>query len=177
MSGVVDSWFESIGTFAYGGYYIGDINVDIGGSGEMSEGTYAIIMAPRTMESGKLVYQSPAVSIGVNSLIDGLANTRKTRETGNSPAINWLDNLGKLGSGQVSDAYIPAANELDLAWVNRSKNGLSSLLDMRPDWYWTSTETSPGIARRQNFSNGAKDTSGKSNYQQYVRPCWRIKIA
>ena len=166
--------FSEIGDGAAGGFYIG--NIVRGPADGIYEGTWAIIMGDRASEpSTSLRWRISFGEVnGTGSTWNGLSNTEALFNHGTStPAGEYCWNLVYAG---FDNWYLPAPDELDLAWINRGVNGLSGLLQMRSEYYWTSRQNGGQSAYCQNFSNGNKD-SGNKDWSYRVRPVRRIKIA
>lgn len=86
--------------------------------------------------------------IGAESHWDGLANTRALVESEHDhPAAQWAAELAIDG---LSDFYLPARHELQLAYLNAPE------LFETDGWYWTSTQYSASSAWIQTFTNGSQ---------------------
>jgi hypothetical protein len=80
---------------------------------------------------------------GCGSDNDGLANTLAMVEPGNDLAKR----ITALEAGGFSDWYLPARNELRLAFIAARKS-------FEPAWYWSSTQYSATSAWGQDFGDG-----------------------
>jgi hypothetical protein len=83
---------------------------------------------------------------GCDSDNDGLANTLAMAEAGNNLA--WR--ITALQAGGFSDWYLPARNELRLAYISAPKAFSTD------DWYWSSTQYSAYGAWGQLFDDGSQ---------------------
>jgi hypothetical protein len=149
-----------IGEMFQGGQYVGNVVV--------GDDTYGIIAA-LSAEQAQWKTSNTATT-GTGSLVDGWANTLAMITAGEleHPAAGYCRNYT---GGGFDDWYLPARNELNLMWTNRSLLSLG----MTSDYYWTSSQSSANVAHAQYFSNGSQGTYAKVN-QYYVRPVRRIKL-
>lgn len=159
---------EVIGEEFGGGFYIGDITIPDG----PDAGTYAIIMAGIEGQA-RLAWKNPhSATPGSSSTVDGMANTLAMQA--DNPDIHYagMHCLNYRGDG-YDDWYMPAVDELNLAWLNRD---VLAGLAMESQSYWSSTSTGSTsfYATYQNFSTGAQANSIMSNSIR-VRPVRRIK--
>lgn len=95
------------GTPFGGGYYVG--RYQIGGK------IYALIVAPRSngeLAATNLLDSGTNIS-GPYSLTDGATNTTFFKNSGRSPAADWVKSLN---IGGYRDWFIPAVNELELCY-------------------------------------------------------------
>lgn len=94
-----------------GGYYAGKI--------QRADGVYALIVAPKASGQSSLQWKNDnTTSGGCKSLNDGAANTAYMVANGNSttyPAAHFCNNLVING---YSDWYLPARDELEIAYRN-----------------------------------------------------------
>lgn len=153
-----------IGEMFQGGQYIGNVVV--------GDDTYGIIAALSAGQApSKLRWKtSNTATAGTGSLVDGWANTLAMITAGElaHPAARYCRNYA---GGGFDDWYLPARNELNLMWTNRSLLSLG----MTSDYYWSSSQSSNSQAHIQSFSNGTQLANGK-NTAYYVRPVRRIKL-
>ena len=153
-----------IGEMFQGGQYIGNVVV--------GDDTYGIIAGLSAGQApSKLQWKTDnTATAGTDSLVDGWANTLAMIAAGElaHPAARYCRNYD---GGGFDDWYLPARNELNLMWTNRSLLSLG----MTSDYYWTSSQSSASNAHRQNFSDGRLTTNSK-NVTGYVRPVRRIKL-
>ena len=153
-----------IGEMFQGGQYVG--NVVVGGD------TYGIIAALSAGQApSKLQWKTGnTATAGTDSLVDGWANTLAMIAAGElaHPAARYCRNYT---GGGFDDWYLPARDEQNLMWTNRSRLSLG----MTSDYYWTSSQSSATNAHRQNFSNGYQGVNHKDS-TCYVRPVRRLKL-
>ena len=107
-----------------GGYYAGKI--------QRADGVYALIVAPKALGTSKLAWKNAASSSGgCKSLNDGAANTAHMVANGDAtvyPAAHYCNNLVING---YSDWYLPARDELDIAYRNLKPTTDSNNTDSR----------------------------------------------
>lgn len=157
----------TIGEAFGGGYYIGDITIPSG----VDAGDYAIIMAGSAAEANKSWKFVNSDTPGTSSTVDGMANTEAMLSDANHYAGIYCHDLT---FGGHSDWYMPAQNELNLAWINRAV--LGDLTINKYTWYWSSTQSSAANGLAQEFDSGS--TTGIGKYNAYkVRPVRRLKIS
>lgn len=152
---------STIGEAFGGGYYIGDITV--------GADTYAVIMAAVGGENTSVQWRTSAsVTSGTDSSVDGLSNTSAMDSAGlsNFPAGSHCQ--GYSGSG-FSDWYMPAKDELALAWTNRAS---LAALSMSSSGYWSSTQYFD-TGYYQDFGSGYVNVRVKTNSYR-VRPVRRL---
>lgn len=163
--GNVNKYTPSLGELYEGGYYIGDIDV--------SSVTYLILFAPKSTEGGGQWKTTNSSTAGTSSLVDGLTNSTNMNDA-NHPAAQYCM---ALSSGGYTDWYLPAKDELNLAWTN-----LSSLpVDQRPTTsvdhpsaqLFSSTESSSTTAWAQRFTTGAQVQATK-NFGYLFRAVRRV---
>ena len=104
---------------------------------------------------------------GYTSLVTGLANTAGLVALidGGAPyqAAAYCDGLTAHGK---SDWYLPARNELNILYTNRTAIGGFDVAGGQ--WYWSSSESVNFYAWIQRFSDGS-DHYGIKNYSYFVR--------
>lgn len=157
----------AIGDERWGGFYIGDITIPSGDDA----GTYMVIMAGKEAEAQeKWVITGPGAG-GTNDYNNGKSNTLAMVNAGISehPAGEYCVNYR---GGGFDDWYLPAINELALAWDNRA---LLDELKMGFNIFWSSTQSAIGTARVFDFYREKKDTYNKTSIN-WVRPVRRIKL-
>lgn len=149
----------TIGEAFGGGYYIGDIVV--------GADTYAIIMAELSGEGDYAWKGSATDTPGTDSAVDGAANTAAMLSATGHPAATHCDNYVV---GIYDDWYMPAKDELNLAWTN-----IASLDALSMGWryFWSSTQTSAAGAYRQYYRYGNQQIYNKA-YGNKVRPVRRL---
>lgn len=151
----------SIGDTYGGGIYIGDLN--IGGT------DYRIVMATA---SSSLYWKTTATDTpGAGSLTDGLANTAAMEAAGIAlhPAAEYCVNYA---GGSFTDWYLPARDELLLAYTNRA---LLATLALPSGDYWTSSQSAAVGAYFMNLPTGAVSGVYKTN-SLITRPVRRVAI-
>lgn len=157
-----------IGDFVAGGYYIGNIVVADGGA---DDGEYAIIMGGAASEATLEWKTTRSSTPGPGSNTNGMANTLAMQD--NDPATHHAGMYClEYNGGGFDDWYLPAINELELAWVNRSQ---LSVLGMASQRYWSSTQFSSQQARWQHLGLGTSGGYYKDTAYG-VRPVRRLKI-
>lgn len=158
---------ENIGDEFGGGFYIGDITIADG----PDAGTYAIIMAGMEGQVSARWNTTNTATAGTGSHTDGLANTLAMQARDLDIHTAGKHCLEYRGGG-FSDWYLPAVDELLLAWVNRA--ALAGLA-MEAQIYWSSTQITADTARVQDFNDGVSRNNIKSSNRR-VRPVRRLKI-
>lgn len=152
----------TIGEAFGGGYYIGDVTI-VGGA---DAGTYAVIMA--NAEGSYAWRSSGSTVIGASSLKDGKANTATMISAGSHPAATYCDGYSKDG---YTDWYMPAKDELHLAYTNKSSLGV---LGLGFSYKWSSSEFAVNTAWSEYFGSGYQEAGTKST-SYAVRPVRRLK--
>lgn len=150
-----------------GGYYIGDVTVADGGA---NDGSYWIVMAPLSANARLQWKNANTATAGTASFTDGLGNTASIESAGLSshPAAQYCRSYA---GGGKNDWYLPAPNELALAWTNRAL--LSEDAAMREQFYWTSATAAAATARYRLFTDGSTGNINKSGAAD-LRPFRRI---
>lgn len=156
-----------IGEFFQGGYYIGNITIPDG----PDAGEYAVIMAGAEGQATTQWKTANTNTLGTGSTVDGMANTLAMEAAGLAAHPAAAHCLGYRGDGH-DDWYLPAKDELNIAWVNRA--ALAGLA-MEVQSYWSSTQISTRYAWNQLFPNGSQRDNDK-NGSFRVRPVRRLKI-
>lgn len=136
---------DALGDFFQGGYYIGDVSV--------SGTTYGILLAPKASGQSSSALQwktSQTATSGTTSSVDGWTNTNNMNNSSH-PAAQYTRGLSISG---FSDWYLPARDELNLAWVNRATLPAGETNDAAP--YWSSSERSSTEAWPQFFVDGSQ---------------------
>jgi hypothetical protein len=144
--------YPELGAFHLGGYYVGNVIV--------SATTYAVLLAPKSTGQSPTKLQwktSQTSSSGADSLVDGSQNTIDINNSSH-PAAQWAAALSIDG---YSDWYLPAKDELNLVWTNRTSLPIGETNDT-DDYYWSSTESSSTQAWAQIFSNGTQIQGAKN---------------
>lgn len=155
-----------IGDEIGGGFYIGDITIPDGDDA----GTYMVIMAGKEGEAGGKWKLTETSTENTASSDNGKSNTLAmvTGDISKHPAGERCVNYR---GGGFDDWYLPAIDELVLAWDN-----MALLEDLKMGDYtiWSSTQRSDYMSHILRFSSGSKSTDRKSRVQR-VRPVRRIK--
>ena len=127
----------------------------------------ALIVAPKAegQAPGKLAWGEYGEATTARSLIDGLANTAALDDS--HPAAKFCRDL-RIGG--FDDWHLPALDQMSVLRANLTpeddhvpaqttadafKEGGPEAFDI-DDWYWTSTEWSPGYAWFQRFRYGGQ---------------------
>ena len=114
-------------------------------------------------QSAGIQWSTEAVNTGADSWTDGAANQAwiVANETlGQYPAFELCENLNRHGH---TDWYVPARDELDHLYTNRTAIGAFTT-----GGYWSSTENTSSSAWEQYFMDGDDDSTIKS-YLRDVR--------
>lgn len=157
----------AIGDERWGGFYIGDITIPDGDDA----GTYMVIMAGKEGEVSRRWKLTETFTAGTADVNNGKRNTLAmvTGDISKHPAGEHCVNYR---GGGFDDWYLPAIDELVLAWDNRA---LLEDLKMENYTIWSSTQISDYTSHIFNVSKGSKNSDRKSRNQR-VRPVRRIKI-
>jgi hypothetical protein len=152
----------AIGSFWEGGYYIGNIQV-----GSL---TYAVIIADQATKSVAAAHTGGVPTDGSTSLVDGRTNTALQTNAANA-AANYCRSISLNG---YTDWYLPAKDEVDLAWANKASIPSAQITDLQlvtssqtSTFYWGQNLSS--IPRQQYLVN--------LNQTGWVRPVRRVRIA
>lgn len=137
---------QTLGAAFGGGYYIGNIND--GGQ------TYALILAPKSSgQNNSLQWKNKkTTTTGTTSTTDGLSNSNAMNNA-NHPAAQFCRGLSV---GGYTDWYLPAKDELNVVYTNRSVISGADSIDTDTTYYWSSTEDSAAFAWGQRFSDGSQ---------------------
>ncbi len=95
-----------------------------------------------------------AVGTGAQNTID--------IEAGCTTAGTAADICANLSLNDYNDWFLPSKDELNLMYTNLH---LAALGGFASAWYWSSTESSSGLAWRQYFGSGLKSTTNKGFHQ------------
>lgn len=110
MAASSDIVLPAIGAPFQGGFYAGLISHTAN-----SVATHALIVAPRSDESLTVQFKTTASNTtGIESTYDGAANTSNMNNTDHPAAKYCADYTG----GGYTDWYLPAVDELNIAYVN-----------------------------------------------------------
>jgi hypothetical protein len=167
---VTASAFElSLGTSYQGGIYIGKMVVSSGST----ENIYGILLAPKASGQSSTTLQwktTGTTTSGTLSLTDGFTNTNNMSNA-THPAANYT---AGLTISTYDDWYLPAKDELNLAWVNRASLPSGETNDATD--YWSSSELNATNAWFQNFGSGGQGSIGKTYNGGSVRAVRRFSI-
>lgn len=148
-----------IGTFIEGGYFAGTITVD--------SNTFALICSDTSgQHSSKQWKTTTTTTEGTSSDVDGYTNSYNMNNT-THPAAYFCCNLTING---YTDWYLPAGDELNMLYENRSVLGGFSTAR-----YWSSTQRSASNALSKDFNSGNNVSTSKSFYY-YVRAVRRVLL-
>jgi hypothetical protein len=130
-------------------------------------------VAPKSTETS-LVWGSFGTLRGTTFINNGLANTNTLAGFGQTahPAAFACKNLT---TGGYNTWYLPAKNELNTLYSNKSATPFATANSFVGSYYWSSTENDGGNAWTQNLSDGNQYGTNKSN-SLYVRAVRRSII-
>ena len=166
----------NIGDEVFGGVYVGNITVTEG----ETDSIYAIIMALKDGETRTTWKNANTGTTGTLSEVDGMTNTLAMLAANSDvtpvvthPAAEWCT---EYTGGGFEDWYLPARQEMRLAYLNRDELA-SSGMQFVSSYYWTSTQHSStaNTAWFEHPVNGNQNNYNKT-HSYYVRPVRRIKI-
>jgi hypothetical protein len=155
---------STLGSLIDGGYFIGHISV--------SGVWYGILLAPKASGQSASTLQwktTGTTTSGTTSLVDGWTNTNNMNNS-THPAAFYTRGLSISG---FSDWYLPAKDELNLAWVNRASLPSGETNDA--DNYWSSSEVGASNAWFQDFNGGSPSNTNKT-FSARVRAVRRFVI-
>jgi hypothetical protein len=158
------------------GKLIGIESVPAGGGfylGFAGDGTSYMYVAPKSTELQK-AWGSYGTTRSTVSTTNGLANTNTLAGFGQTAhqAAYYAKNLT---TGGYNTWYLPAKNELNTLYANKSATPFATADSFVGSRYWSSTETNATNAWYQNFSSGGQYTNDK-NDSYYVRAVRRSII-
>jgi hypothetical protein len=148
---------------AGGGFYLGFAG----------DGTSYMYVAPKSTETS-LAWGSYGTTRSTVSTTNGLANTNTLAGFGQTahPAAYYAKNLT---TGGYNTWYLPAKDELNTLYSNKSATPFATANLFFGSLYWSSTENDGLQAWTQIFSHGAPNRNGKYN-SYYVRAVRRSII-
>lgn len=155
-----------IGDERGGGFYIGDITIPSGDDA----GTYMVIMAGKEGEVSGKWKLTETHTADTASHDNGKSNTLSMVNGGISEHPAGEHCVNYRGGG-FDDWYLPAINELALAWDNRA---LLGDLEMGTSDFWSSTQSANTQARSFDFYKESRDIYSKTG-SLWVRPVRRVK--
>jgi hypothetical protein len=138
------------------GYWLGDIS------------TNKLVVAPKSTES-PLAWGSYGTVRGTTSLANGLANTNTLASFGTS-AHPAAGHCKYLSTGGYNTWYMPALNELNTLYSNKSKTPFATSNAFVESAHWSSNEYNNNFAWSLNMSNGVQSrggTYGSGNWGGY----------
>ncbi len=143
------------------GYWLGDISSN------------KLVVAPKSTETS-LAWGSKGTVRSTVSTTNGLANTNTLAGFGQTahPAAYYCKNLT---TGGYNTWYMPAKDELNTLFSNKSATPFASANSFVGSAYWSSTEDIGNIAWEQNFPNGNQGGIFKDG-SYYVRAVRRSII-
>ena len=136
----------------------------------------ALIAAPKSTEVTRAWGSSGTVR-STTSTTNGVANTTTLFGFGSAahPAAYYCR---ALTTGGYNTWYLPAINELNTLYSNKSAAPFATANSFVGDYYWSSTETDVSNAWIQNMSGGDPYPSGgKSTGALYIRATRRVNVA
>lgn len=155
----------AIGQPWQGGYYIG--NITDGGV------LYALVLAPKAAGQNNSLQWKTAntATAGTASTTNGWDNTNAMNNA-THPAAQFCRGL-RIGG--FADWYLPAKDELNVIYTNRSSISGEDSIDVDTEYYWSSTESSATFAWDQRFSAGNQNVSNKTVFLR-LRAVRRVAI-
>lgn len=159
-----------LGTFVpeQGGYYIGTI-IDGGKN-------FALFLAEKAEgQNNSLQWKtSNNTTAGTASVTNGPANLAGMVAAGIAlhPAGQFCNNLT---IGGFTDWYLPAKDELNVIYTNRTAISGGDAIDMDATWCWSSSEYTASHAWSQRFSDGGANFLVKASIFR-VRAVRRLEI-
>ena len=141
------------------GYYLGNAG----------DGTSYMYVAPKSTEGSTVQWGSYGTTRGIVSTTNGLANTNTLVSFGTA-AHPAAGRAKYLTTGGYNTWYLPAKNELNTLYSNKSATPFATADSFVGSYYWSSTENNGGYAWLQNMSNGGQGNYGYfKNFSYYVR--------
>jgi hypothetical protein len=140
--------------------------------GSFSDGQ-KMYVAPKSTETS-LPWGTHGTARGTSFVNNGLANTNTLAGFGQAahPAAYAAKNLT---TGGYNTWYLPAKNELNTLYSNKSATPFATANSFVGSYYWSSTETTGYNAWIQKVSNGGQYNTNK-NGSYYVRAVRRSAI-
>jgi hypothetical protein len=142
--------------------------------GFAGDGTSYMYVAPKSTETS-LVWGSSGTTRSTVSTTNGLANTNTLAGFGQAahPAAYYCKNLT---TGGYNTWYLPAKNELNTLYSNKSATPFATANSFGGSFYWSSTELNGDYAGVPNLSNGNPHDNSLKNNSTYVRAVRRSII-
>ena len=137
--------------------------------GFAGDGTSYMYVAPKSTEAS-LTWGSYGTTRSTRSTTNGLANTNTLAGFGQAahPAAYAAKNLT---TGGYNTWYLPALDELNTLYSNKSATPFATANSFVDSLYWSSTETTGEYSQSKNFSVGSTNNRPKdaSHYVRAVR--------
>jgi hypothetical protein len=142
--------------------------------GLAGDGTSYIYVAPKSTEVQR-AWGSGGTVRSTTSTTNGVANTTTLFNFG-SAAHPAAYHCRALTTGGYNTWYLPAKNELNTLYSNKSAVPFATANSFVGGNYWSSTENNGNLAWCQNMSNGGQYGNGKNYGLNYVRATRRSTI-
>lgn len=144
----------TIGQSWGGGNYIGDI---------LDDGTlYHLVLASKAsgQNSSRQWKTANTATSGTDSLTNGLANSN-AMNVSDHPAAYFCRGLAIAG---LTDWYLPAKDELNVVYTNRSSIIGTDAIDIDATFYWSSTQRADALSNAwvQRFDIGSQPSNTKN---------------
>jgi hypothetical protein len=163
MPAAVADGFTTIGSGSDTiGYWLGDL------------ATNRLVVAPKSTEAQK-AWGSQGTVRNTISTTNGLANTNTLVSFGTS-AHPAAGHCKYLSTGGYNTWYLPAKDELNTCYSNKSAVPFATANSFVGGYYWSSTEYNGDTAWFQNMSSGFQYYYGKNYGGSYVRAVRRSTI-
>jgi hypothetical protein len=135
--------------------------------GTAGDGVSKLIVAPKSTEVQR-AWGSYGTTRSTVSTTNGLANTNTLAGFGQTahPAAYYAKNLT---TGGYNTWYLPAKDELNTLYSNKSATPFATANSFVGSGYWSSTENGGAYAWSQNLSHGGHGGDVKSYSNDYVR--------
>ena len=142
--------------------------------GPSGNGIAPMYVAPKSTETS-LAAGSSGILRGAVSTTNGLANTNTLAGFGQAahPAAYYCKNLT---TGGYNTWYLPAKNELNTLYSNKSATPFATANSFVDSHHWSSTELNGDYAGVPNLSNGNPHDNSLKNNSTYVRAVRRSII-
>ncbi len=136
------------------GYWLGDL------------ATNRLVVAPKSTEA-TTTWGSSGTFRGTTSTTNGLSNTNTLYALGSAahPAAYYCKTLA---TGGYNTWYLPAKDELNTLYSNKSATPFATANSFDGSYYWSSTENLGNKAWYQFFSSGFQDYSNATKNGNYT---------
>ena len=178
--GPVVSFTTPVRPIAIGDSYGGGIVAYIYQNGDpgYSSSNISVLIAASVDQGTSRWYNGSDISTGATATSLGSGSANTTAIITSQGAISTSYAAGKAraySDGTYTDWYLPSQDELNKLYLNRSTiGGFAS----NKNYFWTSTESSAGTAKMQNFlSGGAITDFAKSASGGYIRAVRTMNLA